>query len=66
MDTDTQMEGVLSGGLGHVLVGANTGGFQSLGGKLFVLIGDEMAAEGELVDVGALTTEIEDTNLEAR
>jgi hypothetical protein len=59
------MEGVLSRGLGHVLVGANTGGFQRLGGELLILIGDEMAAEGELVDVSTLTTEIEDTDLEA-
>ena len=60
------MEGVLSGSLGYVLVGANTGGFQSLRGELLILVGNEMAAEGELVDVGALTAEIEDTDLQHR
>lgn len=60
---DAEMEGVLSGGLDHVLVGANTGGFEGLGGDLLVLVGDQVDAEGELVDVGALTAEIEDANL---
>lgn len=58
-----QVEGVLAGGLGDVLVRANTGGLERLGGELLVLVGDEMAAEGEVVDGGALAAEIEDADL---
>ena len=46
-----------------LLVGANTGGFESLGAQLLVLVGDQVDAEGEVVDVGTLTTKIEDTDL---
>ena len=60
---DTEMERLLSGGLHHVLVGANTGSLEGLGGKLLILVGDQVDAEWELVDVGLLATEIEDANL---
>jgi hypothetical protein len=66
VDADTEMEGFLSGSLDHVLVGANTGGLKSLGGQLLVLVGDEVDAEGEIVDVGALAAEIEDADLGVR
>lgn len=46
-----------------VLVGANTGSLEGLGGDLLILVGDEVDAERELVDVGLLATEIEDANL---
>jgi hypothetical protein len=36
------MERILSGGLDDVLVGANTGSFESLGGDLFVLVRDKV------------------------
>ena len=45
------------------LVGANTGGLEGLATQLLVLIGDKVAAEGELVDRGTLAAEIEDTDL---
>jgi hypothetical protein len=47
----------------NVLVGANTGSLEGLRGDLLILVGDEVNAEGELVDVGLLATEIEDANL---
>lgn len=47
----------------NVLVGADTGGFEGFRTQLFVLVGDHVHAEGELVDIGLLATEIEDTNL---
>lgn len=47
----------------HSLVGANTGSFESLGTQLFVLVGDHVDAERELVDICTLSAEIEDTNL---
>lgn len=63
VDTNTEMETFLSGNLDEVLVGANTGGFESFRGQLLVLVGDQVDAEGEVVDVGLLATEIEDANL---
>ena len=63
VDADTQMETFLSGNLDEVLVGANTGGLESLGGQLLVLVGDQVDAEREVVDVGALAAEIEDADL---
>jgi hypothetical protein len=61
--TDSHVETVLSSNLDHVLVGANTGGFESLGGELFILVGDEMDAEWEVVDTSTLTAQVEDTDL---
>jgi len=66
VSADTEMEGFLSGGLNHVLVGANTGSFESLGTQLFVLIGNHVDAERELVNVGSLTTKIENSDLWVR
>jgi hypothetical protein len=63
VDAYTQVERILSGSLRHVLVGANTGGFQSLGRQLFVLIRDQVGAEGEVIDRGTFTAKIEDTDL---
>jgi hypothetical protein len=41
---DAEMEGFLSGGLDHVLVGANTGGLESLRRQLLVLVGHKVNA----------------------
>lgn len=49
VDTDTHVEGILSGGLDNVLVCANTGSLESFGRELFVLVGDQVSAEWELV-----------------
>lgn len=46
----------------NVLVGTDTGGFKSFGGKLFVFVRNHVDAEREFIDVGALATEIEDTD----
>ena len=64
VDTDPQVEGILAGGLRDVLVCANTSGLEGLAGELFILIGDKVAAERELVDGGTLAAEVEDTDLE--
>jgi hypothetical protein len=45
------------------LVGANTGSLQSLGAQLFIFVGNQVNAEGELVDVRTLSAKIEDTDL---
>ena len=63
VDTDTHVERVLARGLGHVFVGANTSSFQGLARQLFVFIGDEMAAEREIVHRGTFAAQVKNTNL---
>ena len=46
-----------------ILVGTDTGSFESLGGQLLVLVGDQVHAEREVVDIGLLTSQIVDTDL---
>lgn len=60
---DTEMETFLSGVLDHVLVGANTGSFESLGAQLLILVGDEVDAEREVINLGTLAAQIEDSDL---
>jgi hypothetical protein len=60
---DAQVETLLAGKLDEVLVGANTGGLEGLGAQLLILVGDEVDAEREVVDVGALAAKIEDADL---
>jgi hypothetical protein len=63
VSADSEMETLLSGVLGKVLVGANTGGLKSLGAQLLILVGNEVNAEREVIDVGALSAKIEDSDL---
>lgn len=46
-----------------ILVGADTGGFERLGAQLLELVGDEVDAEGKLIDIRALAAEVEDADL---
>ena len=64
--SDSHVEGLLSGGLHDVLVGANSGSLESLGRELLVLVGDEVAAEGEVIDGSLLSSEIVDSDLGVR
>lgn len=57
------MEGILSGSLCNVLVGANTSSFESFRCNLLVFIADQVSAEGEFVYVGLLSSQVEDTDL---
>jgi len=66
MSADTKVETVLSGDLDEILVGANTSRFEGLRAQLFVLVGDEMNAERELINTSALPAEIKDTDLRVR
>lgn len=63
MGADTQVETFLSGVLDEVLVGADTGGLEGLGTQLLILVGDEVDAEREVVNVRTLAAQVEDTNL---
>lgn len=60
---DTEVETFLTGVLDEVLVGADTRGFESLGAQLFILIGNEVNAEREVIDAGTLAAKIEDPDL---
>ena len=66
VDTHTEVERVLTSGLGHVLVGTDARSFKSLSGDLLVLVTHQVNAEGELVHRGLLTTQIVDTDLRIR
>ena len=61
--SDTEVETLLTGVLDEVLVGANTGGLESLGAQLFILVGDEVNAEREVIDVRLLSAEIKNSDL---
>lgn len=63
MSADTEVETFLAGNLDEVLVGADTSGLEGLGTQLLILVGDEVDAEREVIDVGLLATEIEDADL---
>jgi len=63
VDSDAEMETFLAGNLDEVLVGADTGGFESFGGQLLILVGDKMDACWEVVDRGTLATEIVNADL---
>jgi hypothetical protein len=63
VDTNSHVERVLTGNLGDVLVGTDTGSFQSLRGNLLVLIREKVNGQRELIDGGLLSAEIVDTDL---
>jgi hypothetical protein len=50
-------------GVRYSLVGANTGGLKSLRAQLFVLVGDQVDAERELIDTSTLAAKVEDADL---
>jgi hypothetical protein len=61
--SNSEMERILPRGLGNTLVGADTTSLKHLARQLFVLLGNEVRAEGEFVDVCTFTSQIEDTDL---
>jgi hypothetical protein len=61
--TNPQVERVFASGLCYILVGANTRSLKRFARELLILIGDKVAAEGELIDRSTLPAEVKDTNL---
>ena len=57
------METFLSGHLDEVFVGTDTGGFESLGAQLLVLVRNEVNAEREIIDGRSLSAKVKDTDL---
>jgi hypothetical protein len=51
MQTHSDVELVLAAVLDEVLVAANAASLKGLGGQLFILVGHEMHAEGEVFDM---------------
>lgn len=63
VDTDPQVEGVLAGGLGDILVCADTGSLESLARQLLILVGNKVDTVRELVDISTLAAQVEDADL---
>lgn len=63
MHAYAEVERVLPRDLRNILVRADARGLERLRGQLLVLVRDEVAAEGELVDGGAFAAEVEDADL---
>lgn len=63
VNPNAEMEGVLAGELGHVLVAGDTSRLESLAGDVFLLPRDEVDAEGELVDALLLHPDVVDSDL---
>jgi hypothetical protein len=63
MDTDPDVELILSSVLDHVLVAANTSSLKSFGRQLLQLIRHKMDTQRELVNTGLLTSQIVDPDL---
>jgi len=60
---DTHVETFLSGNLDQVLVAADTGGFESFRGQLFVFVGYEMDTGGEFIYTRLLSSKVIDSDL---
>ena len=60
------METFLAGKLDEIFVGADTGGLEGLGAQLLILVRHQVDAQGEIVDGGTLSAEVEDANLGVR
>lgn len=63
VDSDSEMVVVLTDSDHHMLVASNTGGLQSLGTDLLLLVGDQVHGEGEHLDAGLLVSGVVDPEL---
>jgi len=63
VDADADVESILTGALGHVLVTCDTASLEGLGGDLLELVGHQVSAEWEVVDRRLLAAKVVDTNL---
>lgn len=61
--SDSHVEGILATNLGQVLVGTDTASLKGLRRKLFVLVGDKMDTEREVVNTGLFAAQVEDSDL---
>jgi len=63
VNADTEVEGVLSCGLGDVLVHNNASSLEGFGRELLLLLGNEVHNKRELVCVSLLGTDLIDAKL---
>ena len=63
MDAHADVEGVLAAVLDKVLVGADARRLETLGRELLILVGHQVHAEWELLALGPLAAQVEDTDL---
>lgn len=63
MNTNTEVERVLARGFRDVLVGANSGSFESFRRNLLVLVANKVAAEREIINTSLLAAEVENADL---
>lgn len=63
VDADAEMEGVLARGLGNVLVGADTAGFEGFRRKLLIFVRHEVNAEWEVINRGTLAAKVVNADL---
>jgi hypothetical protein len=63
MQAHSDVELVLAAVLDEVLVAANAASLKGLGGQLFILVGHEMHAEGEVLDMSLLPAQIVNSDL---
>ena len=66
VSSDTEMERVLSGGLGNVFVASDPGSLQSFGRQLLLLVRDQVGHKGEEVDRRLLVADVVDADLGVR
>jgi len=64
MASDSHVEGILATNLGQVLVGTDTASLKGLRRKLFILVGDKMDTEREVVNTSLFAAQVEDSDLE--
>ena len=63
VDTHSQVEGILTTSLGHVLVAGDTSSLQSFGGDLLAVVVNKMDAEREVINMSLLPSDIIDSDL---
>jgi len=66
VDTDTEVEVLTTSVLAHVLVDNDTSSFESVGGDLLVLTGDEVNADGETESILGTVADIVNLDLSIR
>ena len=63
VDANAKMEGIFPAVFRHILIGANTSGFEGFAGELFILVRNQMTAEGELFNGGTFPAQIKNFDL---
>jgi hypothetical protein len=60
------VETFFTSNLDEILVGANTSSLERFGAQLFIFVGNHVHAKREFVDIGALSSQVENSDLWVR